>query len=74
MTGPPLAFWVLFIKLLSKKGAIMAARTCDVCGKKKDLKGGKTCDKGHFVCEQCVGAGYFSSGVKQCPIDKTPLK
>lgn len=32
----------------------MSQRTCVSCGEARDLKGGKTCDSGHFVCTQCV--------------------
>lgn len=28
----------------------MSHRMCDKCARSKDMKGGKTCDKGHFVC------------------------
>jgi hypothetical protein len=53
----------------------MSQRTCDACGKTKELQGGKTCDKGHFICKQCVGtSGFLSSARTKCPIDKTPLK
>jgi hypothetical protein len=48
-----------------------------MCGKTKDLQGGKTCDNGHFVCKHCVhkNDGMFGSNLlKSCPIDKTPLK
>jgi hypothetical protein len=52
-----------------------AQRTCDVCGETKDLHGGKTCEKGHFVCKTCVGSsGMFSSAKTKCPIDDTKLK
>jgi len=53
----------------------MAKRICDVCGKNKDLEGGKTCEKGHFVCRSCVDIGmigYKSRDV--CPICKTKLR
>ena len=53
----------------------MAERICDSCGKKKDVSGGKTCEKGHFICQSCVyGGGFFDSVRKQCPICKKPLR
>lgn len=52
----------------------MAERICDVCGKKKKLEGGKTCEKGHFVCYSCRDVGVFSSGRTTCPICKKKLK
>lgn len=45
----------------------MPKRICDVCGKNKDVEGGKTCEKGHFVCRA-------DSGRTKCPICKTKLK
>ena len=51
----------------------MATRVCDVCGKKKDLSGGKTCEKGHFVCSSCKNLGMFSVRTK-CPICDKPLR
>jgi hypothetical protein len=54
----------------------MAQRSCDVCGKQKDLEGGKTCENGHFVCKQCINksAGIFSKPLDRCPLDKSKLK
>jgi len=52
----------------------MAKRTCDACGKNKELQGGKTCDKGHFICRSCLNLGVFSFGRSTCPICKTKLK
>lgn len=53
----------------------MAQRTCDVCGKTRDVQGGKTCEKGHFVCKDCVyGGGFFPSEKKSCPICQKPLR
>lgn len=54
----------------------MATRICDVCGKKKDLSGGKTCEKSHFVCSGCKSAGPWSLAYDktQCPICKKPLR
>lgn len=52
-------------------------RTCDSCGKEKDIKGGKTCEKGHFICssENCKGRdGFLSSERSKCPICSKPLK
>jgi transposase-like protein len=46
----------------------MATRVCAACGKTKDLSGGKTCDKEHFICKSCA---YSYS---KCPLDGTKLK
>jgi len=51
----------------------MAERICDVCGKKKELSGGKTCEKGHFICSSCKSMGWGSTRT-QCPLCKKPLK
>jgi len=40
----------------------MGSRVCDNCGKTKDVSGGKTCSKGHFICHSCA------SGHVHCPI------
>jgi len=52
----------------------MPKRVCDVCGKDKDVSGGKTCEKGHFVCSSCADMGLFAGKRTQCPICKTKLK
>jgi len=52
----------------------MPKRICDVCGKNKEVKDAKTCEKGHFVCYGCRNVGVFNSGRTICPICKTKLK
>lgn len=52
----------------------MATRICDACGLKKEVRGGKTCEKGHFVCANCLYMGVFSASRTQCPICKKPLR
>ena len=53
----------------------MPKRTCDVCGKSKEVKGGQVCEKSHFVCSQCSNMGGLLGGKrKQCPICKTKLR
>jgi hypothetical protein len=54
----------------------MAKRTCDACGKEKDIEGGKTCGQGHFVCKSCsYSHGLLGpSSKKYCPICKKPLR
>jgi hypothetical protein len=56
----------------------MPNRTCDACGKNKDVQGGKTCPRGHFVCKDDVwagtGGGFFGNGLKNCPICKEGLR
>jgi len=48
----------------------MPKRICDACGKEKDVYGGKTCTKGHFICRGC----YMSRGSTKCPLCSTELK
>ena len=53
----------------------MAKRTCVACGKERDVSGVKTCEKGHFICKDCVYSGViFISEKAHCPIDKKPLR
>jgi hypothetical protein len=53
----------------------MSERICDSCGKKKDVGGGKSCEKGHFICKACVYSGViFISEKASCPICKKPLR
>lgn len=53
----------------------MAKRICDVCGKDKDVSGGKTCEKGHFVCKDDVYSGVIIISERaHCPICKKPLR
>jgi hypothetical protein len=52
-------------------------RICDVCNKDKELKNGKTCEKGHFVCAKCLwkDTGFFTGGsLKYCPYDGKTLR
>jgi hypothetical protein len=53
-------------------------RICDSCGKEKDVKGGRTCENGHFICKDCVWAGVgllsFGGDLKYCPLCKKPLR
>lgn len=42
----------------------MAKRTCDRCGNSRELKGGKTCERGHFICRSC--AYHVSSSCSLC--------
>ncbi len=54
----------------------MGERTCDSCGKKENLEGGKTCERGHFICNSCITKpiGIFSGSMRQCPLCKKELK
>lgn len=45
----------------------MAQRLCSVCAKNRDMKNGKICEKGHFVCYEC------QKGRTRCPMDDTKL-
>ena len=52
-------------------------RNCDICGSSKELQGGKTCEKGHFICKGCVTTRYgvFGNDTRaKCPICEKPLK
>ena len=57
-----------------KREGSFATKICDVCGKEKEVKGGRTCEKGHFICRSHVGVGIFSDGIKQCPICGKPVR
>lgn len=53
----------------------MSVRNCDACGKKKETQGGRTCEKGHFVCKDCVYSGIILiSEKKYCPLCKKSLR
>lgn len=54
----------------------MPKRTCDACGKEKDVSGGATCSTGHFICSSCKYIKGFISDTKrtQCPICKQALR
>lgn len=55
----------------------MSKRICVKCGKEKELKGGKICEKGHFVCKECTYESWgliFSDTLKKCPVCEKPLK
>lgn len=49
----------------------MAKRVCAECGEDKDIKGGKICEKGHFLCKACASKGW--SPRKNCPVCDTKL-
>lgn len=44
------------------KTVSMGKRICDNCGREKDVYGGKSCSKGHFICHSC------SSNHIHCPL------
>ncbi len=55
----------------------MPSRICDACGRDRALDGGRTCEKGHFVCKDCVYKGttfLVNAEKKICPICKNPLR
>ncbi len=55
----------------------MAERTCDVCGKQKDVSGGRTCETDHFLCKDCVWSAPGLIGRtdrKSCPLCGKPLR
>jgi hypothetical protein len=55
----------------------MPQRTCDSCGKEKDVTGGRTCEKGHFLCKDCVWSAPALIGHTDrtsCPLCGKPLR
>lgn len=53
----------------------MPERTCDSCGKRRSVEGGRTCERGHFLCKSCVYSGViFISEKQSCPICRKPLR
>ena len=54
----------------------MSQRTRDNGGETKDLKGAKTCDRGHVVCKGCLwkNAEFFSRLMRHCPICEKQLQ
>lgn len=54
----------------------MSKRICDACGEEKDVEGGKTCEKGHYICKSCShNHGLFGPSSKTaCPLCKKPLR
>lgn len=56
----------------------MPKRTCAECGREKELKGGKVCErKGHFICQTCVYKGsnvLFTYEKHKCPVCESRLK
>ena len=53
----------------------MSKRPCDNCGHDRDTSGGKTCEKGHFICKSCVYSGViFIDERAHCPLCKRPLR
>lgn len=54
----------------------MSQRVCDVCGKQKDVSGGATCEKGHFVCHSCkTHKGLIVDSKRtKCPICDKPIR
>lgn len=55
----------------------MPTRVCDKCGKHRELQGGRTCERGHFICRHCVhelSGVFFTRDRKSCPLCKTQLK
>lgn len=52
----------------------MSDRICDKCGKSKDVKGGATCETGHFICKSCVNTAFLGGKIKNCPICRKSLR
>jgi hypothetical protein len=56
----------------------MPNRTCDSCGKSRDMSGAKVCENSHFVCKGCVwagtGGGLLGNELKNCPLCKKALR
>jgi hypothetical protein len=47
---------------------------CVICAKKKDMKGGKVCEEGHFICAKHIYSWVPGPSRKTCPLDGTKLK
>ena len=47
----------------------MPKKICSICGKEKDIFGGKECENDHFTCKDC----YYRYGLK-CKMCGKPLK
>ena len=41
---------------INTEKVFMGSRVCDNCGKTKDVFGGKSCSKGHFICHSCASS------------------
>jgi len=52
----------------------MPKRKCDVCGKEKEVRGGKVCSNGHFICAGCVYGGILGPTRTSCPLCGKPLR
>lgn len=52
----------------------MSKRKCDACGKEKDVRGGKVCSNGHFICTSCIYGGFFGPTRTTCPLCGKSLK
>lgn len=49
----------------------MTKRRCDNCGRMKETRGAKVCDKGHFICKLCNSDMF---GARKCPLCRSKLK
>jgi hypothetical protein len=52
----------------------MLKRTCDACGEYKEVRYGKVCQKGHFICSKCINVTLLPGHYTKCPICNTKLK
>ncbi|MFX0207282.1 MAG: hypothetical protein ACFFDT_14945 [Candidatus Hodarchaeota archaeon] len=52
----------------------MPRRICDACGKEKDVKRGKICENGHYICANCVYGGILDPAKTTCSLCERPLK
>ena len=48
-------------------------KACDVCGESGEVRGGKTCELGHFLCGTFVSGGSLLEPRKYCTLCYTPL-
>jgi hypothetical protein len=54
----------------------MPTRICVNCGKHKETKNGRVCEKGHFICAHCADVHkgiFFDHTKKKCPLCGTKL-
>lgn len=57
----------------------MSKRTCDSCGKTRELRGGKVCEKrSHFLCSSCANPtghlGLFTFPKSKCLVCGSRLR
>jgi len=54
----------------------MSKQVCVKCSKEKEIKNGRFCEKGHFVCSSChSGYGFLGNDhLSKCPVCDRKLR